>query len=102
MFFSRPDRQYSRHAARDNHRRQPAGVQELAGHGREPGLPAVRVLAENQLAERTVGVTDALLETRRAFDGVAPIYDQSNAENAILVAMRQRTRAAIERFAPGG
>jgi SAM-dependent methyltransferase len=45
---------------------------------------------------------DRLTDTQRAFDGVAATYDRSNAENPILCAMRERVRAALERFvAPG-
>jgi SAM-dependent methyltransferase len=44
----------------------------------------------------------ALVETQRAFDGVAATYDRSNAENPILCAMRDRARAAFERFVPAG
>ncbi len=43
-----------------------------------------------------------LRETQHAFDGVAPTYDRSNTENALLCAMRDRTRAALERAVPSG
>lgn len=44
----------------------------------------------------------ALLETRRAFDGVAAAYDRANAENPILRGMRARARHVLEsRVAPG-
>ena len=49
-----------------------------------------------------VTASRALRETADAFDGVAAGYGRSNAENPILCAMRQRTRAALERaVAPG-
>jgi SAM-dependent methyltransferase len=43
-----------------------------------------------------VMLTDALLDTQRAFDGVAAGYDRSNADNEILCAMRARVRAAVD------
>jgi len=43
-----------------------------------------------------------LRETQHAFDGVATTYDRSNAGNALLCAMRDRTRAALERAVPAG
>ena len=43
---------------------------------------------------------DALLDTQRAFDGVAAGYDRSNAENATLCAMRERVWAAMDRYVP--
>jgi len=47
-------------------------------------------------------VERALADTQQAFDGVAASYDQSNAANSILAAMRRRSRATLERFvAPG-
>jgi SAM-dependent methyltransferase len=56
------------------------------------------------VAERAVDVTvnNALLDTQRAFDGVASDYDRANAENAILCAMRARVWAAVDaHVAPG-
>jgi SAM-dependent methyltransferase len=44
----------------------------------------------------------ALLDTQRAFDGVASTYDRSNAENPILRAMRIRALAAVARYVPDG
>jgi 2-polyprenyl-3-methyl-5-hydroxy-6-metoxy-1,4-benzoquinol methylase len=44
----------------------------------------------------------ALVDTQRAFDGVAEDYDRSNAENRILSAMRERVRQTVERFVPPG
>ena len=45
----------------------------------------------------------ALLETRAAFDGVAPTYDRANEDNRTLLGMRQRTMDAVRRHvAPGG
>jgi SAM-dependent methyltransferase len=39
----------------------------------------------------------ALLDTQRAFDGVASTYDQSNTRNRTLCAMRRRVLAAVGR-----
>ena len=47
-----------------------------------------------------VMVTNALLDTQRAFDGVAAFYDRSNTENAILCAMRARVWAAVDAYVP--
>ena len=45
----------------------------------------MRVLDENRMEERAVAVMEqALLETQRAFDGVASEYDRSNAVNPTL------------------
>lgn len=53
------------------------------------------------MEERAVAAVDrALLETQRAFDGVAPTYDQSNRENRMLRDMRARTLLALERYVP--
>ena len=41
-------------------------------------------------------LAQALLDTQRAFDGVAPTYGRSNLENHMLCEMRQRTLAALE------
>ena len=55
------------------------------------------------MAGRAVGVmTRALVETRDAFDGVAAVYDQSNVENAILAAMRERVHRTVKMFIPVG
>jgi len=44
----------------------------------------------------------ALAETQHAFDGVAPTYERSNAENALLCSMRERARRALtDRVRPG-
>jgi SAM-dependent methyltransferase len=52
---------------------------------------------------RAVGVVDAaLVDTQRAFDGVAHEYHRSNADNPTLSAMRARARAAVERHVPRG
>jgi SAM-dependent methyltransferase len=45
---------------------------------------------------------DALLQTRGAFDRVAPTYDRSNAGNQTLCDMRERTLRLLERHAPAG
>jgi SAM-dependent methyltransferase len=51
-----------------------------------------------------VGVmtTRALLDTRRAFDGVAAGYDRSNAANPLLCAMRARVRLTLAACVPAG
>jgi SAM-dependent methyltransferase len=58
----------------------------------------MRLFAEDLVAECAVGVTcsAALLDTQRAFDGVAASYDRSNTENAILCAMRSRVWDAVD------
>jgi SAM-dependent methyltransferase len=43
-----------------------------------------------------------LLDTQRAFDGVAAGYDRSNAANRLLVDMRARAWHAVEAFVPRG
>jgi len=61
-------------------------------------VPAVRVLAQDRLEARAVGVVtaeQALAETSRAFDGVASTYDRSNEDNPILRAMRLRVRTSL-------
>jgi SAM-dependent methyltransferase len=61
------------------------------------------VLAEDVVEERAVGVvTRALLDTQRAFDGVATGYDRSNAENQTLCAMRARVHQTVDAFVPAG
>jgi SAM-dependent methyltransferase len=51
----------------------------------------------------SVTTRDALLDTQRAFDGVAAEYDRSNETNPVIRWMRSRTIAAIARaVAPGG
>ena len=47
-------------------------------------------------------VTRAVAETRHAFDGVAADYGRSNAENAILCAMRARVHQAVRHWVPAG
>ena len=42
-----------------------------------------------------VAADSALLDTQRAFDGVASTYDRSNAENRILCDMRRRALATV-------
>jgi SAM-dependent methyltransferase len=45
---------------------------------------------------------EALLDTQRAFDSVAPNYDRSNATNPVLCEIRRRTVSAVaERVPPG-
>ena len=43
-----------------------------------------------------------LLDTQRAFDGVAAGYDQSNAANATLRHMRAHAREAVQKLVPRG
>jgi len=45
---------------------------------------------------------DALLQTRGAFDRVAPTYDRSNACNRTLCDMRERALRLLEQHAPAG
>ena len=49
-----------------------------------------------------VGAEQALVETQRAFDGVAAGYDRSNAENRTLCDMRARARQAVGAAVPPG
>jgi SAM-dependent methyltransferase len=45
---------------------------------------------------------DALIQTQRAFDGVAGSYDRANRANPLIAAMRERTLAALtDHVAPG-
>ena len=59
----------------------------------------VCVLDQNRLEKCAVAVIAerALLETQQAFDGVAAEYDQSNASNTTLCAMRRRVLEAVRR-----
>jgi 2-polyprenyl-3-methyl-5-hydroxy-6-metoxy-1,4-benzoquinol methylase len=43
---------------------------------------------------------DVLIDTRRAFDGVAPIYHQVNVENRLLAWMRAQLWRAVSRHVP--
>ena len=62
-------------------------------------MHAVRVLHKDRMAERAVAVVErALLDTQRAFDGVASDYDRSNTDNPTLCAMRLRVLAEVDRF----
>jgi SAM-dependent methyltransferase len=66
---------------------------------------AVRLFAEYVMEECAVGVVSvgqALIETQRAFDGVAAAYDQSNTENRTLCDMRARVRQTVESAVPAG
>ena len=47
-------------------------------------------------------MSQVLGDTQRAFDSVALDYDRSNADNATLCAMRQRTLAAVIAHVPAG
>ena len=49
-----------------------------------------------------VRTEEALLETQRAFDGVAAGYDRSNSENPTLYEMRERVRRTIAAAVPPG
>jgi 2-polyprenyl-3-methyl-5-hydroxy-6-metoxy-1,4-benzoquinol methylase len=62
-------------------------------------VPALRLLAEDELEARAVDVT---VDTQHAFDGVAATYHRSNVENRILAAMRERLWRAVERHVPAG
>jgi SAM-dependent methyltransferase len=42
------------------------------------------------------------VDTQHAFDAVAATYHQSNVENPLLAAMRERTLALVRRYAPAG
>ena len=61
----------------------------------------MRVLAEDVLEERAVA-SMMLLDTQRAFDGVAAGYYRSNAANRLLVSMRARAWRALDAFVPRG
>ena len=61
----------------------------------------MRVLAEDVLEERAVASV-MLLDTQRAFDGVAAGYYRSNAANRMLVHMRARAWRAVDAFVPRG
>ena len=45
---------------------------------------------------------DVTADTRQAFDGVAATYHQSNVENPLLAAMRERLWRTVERYVPSG
>ncbi len=60
-------------------------------------MEARSVAVVTAASKATPGSTDRRHETQRAFDGVAPTYDRSNTGNTLLCAMRERTRAALER-----
>jgi SAM-dependent methyltransferase len=68
---------------------------DLAGEG--PAGSETRTTAAGR-----AGYAEALLDTRRAFDGVASSYARSNAENPLLRAMRDRTRSVVARFVRPG
>jgi SAM-dependent methyltransferase len=66
---------------------------------------ALRLLAQDRLEAGAVAVVTAnaaLLDTRRAFDGVARDYDRSNAQNRTICAMRERLWHAVDRHVPPG
>jgi 2-polyprenyl-3-methyl-5-hydroxy-6-metoxy-1,4-benzoquinol methylase len=63
---------------------------------------AVRLLGENRV-EVVAVVTEALVQTRDAFDSVAATYHASNAANPVLCEMRRLTIDALtSRIPPGG
>ncbi len=65
------------------------------------GVVAARTAAASE--SRVIpGPEQALLDTQRAFDGVAAVYDRSNSENRILVEMRARAIAAVGAYVPAG
>jgi SAM-dependent methyltransferase len=45
---------------------------------------------------------EALRDTQRAFDGVAPTYDRANARNPVLREIRRRTVSAVAERVPAG
>lgn len=45
---------------------------------------------------------EALIETQRAFDTVADVYDEDNERNPVLREMRRQTRNAVRALAPEG
>jgi ubiquinone/menaquinone biosynthesis C-methylase UbiE len=65
-------------------------------------MQPLRLLVEGRLETDAMDVVATLLDTQRAFDGVAKDYDRSNTENRILAAMRERVRQTVERFVPPG
>lgn len=67
-------------------------------------MPAVRVFDTHQLAECAVELTPAWhgAETVRAFDGVAEEYHQTNVDNPILMQMRGRVMATLQRHVRSG
>ncbi len=100
-FFQRADRQPAADAVRDHRHTQPAGVPAVAGRRREPGLRALRLLAED-VVEAIAVASMMLFDTQRAFDGVAAGYDQSNAANPTLCHMRAHAREAVQKLVPRG
>jgi SAM-dependent methyltransferase len=63
----------------------------------------MRLLDPHRMETCTVAVgEDVLIETQRAFDGVAASYDRSNAENRTLCEMRRRALAAVLANVPAG
>lgn len=66
-------------------------------------MPAVCVLDAHDVAEWAVALkVEALLDTRDAFDSVAPEYDQANTANPVLRAMRRRVIDAVRRYVARG
>jgi SAM-dependent methyltransferase len=59
------------------------------------------LLFEDRVEKGAVAVV-RLHDTQRAFDAVASSYDRSNAENSLLCAMRNRSRAAVAAAVPAG
>ncbi len=63
----------------------------------------MRLFDEVRMEARAVAVMEqTLLDTQRAFDGVASAYDRSNADNPTLCGMRRRTLAAVAAHVPAG
>src|SRR3954452_3864182 len=60
------------------------------------------LLAEDDVAERTMAVAQPLLQTQQAFDEIAARYDRADAQNRPLCAMRERAWRAVDRFVPAG
>ena len=104
VLFPRSCRQPAAGAARVHRRDESAGVSQHARLCQQSRLHEVRLFDEDAVEERAMAIGErALLETRAAFDGVAPTYDRANEDNRTLLGMRQRTMDAVRRHvAPGG
>src|SRR6185436_5585247 len=102
LFLSPRGRQHPPYAACQSRHPQPAHVPVDARHGLGSDVRSLRLFVEHWLETDAMDVVATLLDTQRAFDGVAEDYDRSNTENRILSAMRARVRQTVERFVPVG
>src|SRR5262249_20762633 len=103
MFLSRADRQRPRHAASVDRRQEPARVSGIARRRNESCLPPLCLFAQSRVEERSMApVEQALLDTRVAFDRVAPTYHRANQRNRTLCQMRERTVRLLEAYSPPG